>query len=210
MTRIDAVTGAQSVVAESLKLPVDVEITPDGSLLYVHERGLNWFGGAASGVRTVDMATGVSTRVFNAYRLNPMAGLAMDGTGRAFWETRNLRFSHTPADGVTELAGVDNRRSTITAPDGTMFYTRIGGPFGPCDSNNNVFLHVEETDQAGVPLGGRIFIAGGVDKVGFSDSTFADPLGRMCQTNLALTLAGSRIYINDAGNDAIRYLTYNP
>lgn len=53
-------------------------------------------------------------------------------------------------------------------------------------------------------------LVGGVDKVGFSDSTFNDPLGRMCWDSLALTLRGNRIYINDAGNNAIRYLTYNP
>jgi len=32
----------------------------------------------------------------------------------------------------------------------------------------------------------------------------------MCGSSLQLATAGNRIYINDAGNNAIRYTTYNP
>ncbi len=48
-------------------------------------------------------------------------------------------------------------------------------------------------------------VAGG--NTGFSDSTLAVPNGAYCQTNNALAFTGNRLYINDAGNDAIRYVS---
>ena len=212
VTRIDVATGQQTVLQSGLKLPVDIEVTPDGASVYVHVRGLNWFGGAASGIQRIQPATGGFATVYNGNRLTGLSGLSMDGEGTVFWvdQNQNRIIRYTPEDGAATIGSVGNRRSVLVAPDGRLYYTVVGGPFGACDSRNNIYVYTEPTATNGAPLGGRVLIAGGDDKVGFSDSTTADPGGRLCQTNLSLALDGNRLYINDVGNEAIRFINYNP
>ncbi len=216
VTKIDPSGGTQTVVHEGLAGPIEFEVTPDGSYIYVHITGVNYFGSPkAHAIQLIDVEAGTRSTLQFGRRLDRFSGLVLDGNGRASWFDGaggdSVRYqtwwSHTVEGGLVNHGKAGGPwRDAIAGPDGTLYSTVIGGVYpGACDSRNSASVWTVQVDEAGAPSGDPVTVAGG--SAGFADSSFDNPRGAVCFGINALALNGNRLYINDPANQAIRYVS---